>query len=389
MSVWGQDPAVLRCDHRPPSDPRAGDPGGGGVRSADEVLAWSRALLDPALRDAVETLPGTMRDIAAFHFGWRDVRGRSASGASGKAIRPALTLLAARAVGGAAETALPAAVAVELAHNFSLLHDDVMDGDLTRRHRPTAWTVYGTSAAVLAGDALLAAAFEALVAAPPRPAPGPDASDLNAPAPDAAGGSPALARSVRTLGHAVTDLVEGQNTDLAFEERDDVTLDECVAMAGRKTGALIGAACALGASHGGGTSVQTARLHAFGERLGLAFQLVDDLLGIWGDPAVTGKAVHADLYSRKKSLPVVAALTSATPAGAELAALYLSDEPLSGDDASRAAALIDAAGGRAWAAERADALLADALHELDAADLAAVPAAELRALARLIAHRDR
>jgi geranylgeranyl diphosphate synthase type I len=339
-------------------------------RGVEEILRWSRGLLDPALRDAVEGLPETMRGIGAFHFGWLDERGRPVSGASGKAIRPALALLAARAAGGAAEAALPAAVAAELAHNFSLLHDDVMDGDLTRRHRPTAWTVYGTSAAVLAGDALLAAAFEVLANA---------ARD---------GAFPALPHAVGALARAVIQLVEGQSADLAFEERGDVTLDECVAMANRKTGALIGASCALGAAYGGATADQTARLRAFGERLGLAFQLVDDLLGIWGDPAATGKPVHADLHTRKKSLPVVAALTSATPAGEELAALYLREETLTPDDVARAAALIDAAGGRAWATARADALLADALRELDAAALAPAPATELRTVARLITHRD-
>ncbi|WP_243719440.1 polyprenyl synthetase family protein, partial [Actinomadura sp. KC06] len=373
MPVWGDDPAVLRCDHRPAADPEAdgrapggrapdgrepgrrapggqgpgGDPETGAARPAAEILAWSRRLLDPAMRDAIETLPDAMHGIAAYHFGWRDERGRpldAAAGASGKAIRPALVLLTAQAVGGTADAAVPAAVAVELAHNFSLLHDDVMDGDLTRRHRPTAWSVFGTGPAVLAGDALLAAAFEAL----------------------AGEGAAIVPRAVRTLGRAVIELVEGQSADLAFEERGDVTLDECVAMAYRKTGALLGAACALGSDHGGGTAAQTARLRTFGERLGLAFQLADDLLGIWGDPAVTGKPVHADLRTRKKSLPVVAALTSATPAGHELAALYLRDEPLTDDDASRAAALIDAAGGRAWTTARADAVLADALRELDA-----------------------
>ncbi|TDB73971.1 polyprenyl synthetase family protein [Actinomadura sp. KC216] len=384
MPVWGDDPAVLRCDHRPPvDDPETGAPetvdvdqgpggdsaqSGGAARSAAEILAWSRRLLDPALRDAVETLPEAMRGIAAYHLGWQDERGHRLDGASGKAIRPALVLLTARAVGGTAAAAVPAAVAVELAHNFSLLHDDVMDGDLTRRHRPTAWTVFGTGPAVLAGDALLAAAFEALANA-----------DVPATVP----------RGVRTLGRAVIELVEGQSADLAFEERGDVTLDECVAMANRKTGALLGAACALGSEHGGGTTAQTARLRAFGERLGLAFQLADDLLGIWGDPAVTGKPVHSDLRTRKKSLPVVAALTSATPAAHELAALYLRDEPLTGDDASQAAELIDAAGGRAWTVARADAVLAAALRELDAAAPDPVTAAELRTLAALIAHRDR
>ncbi|GAA4231607.1 family 2 encapsulin nanocompartment cargo protein polyprenyl transferase [Actinomadura meridiana] len=376
MPVWGDDLGVLRCDHHPPPDdpePGASPPGGrepGGARSAAEILAWSRGLLDPALRDAVETLPGTMRGIAAFHFGWLDEHGRPASGASGKAIRPALALLAARAVGGTAESALPAAVAAELAHNFSLLHDDVMDGDLTRRHRPTAWTVYGTSAAVLAGDALLAAAFEVLAGEAPG------------------GASPALPGAVRALARAVIELVEGQSADLAFEERGDVTLDECVAMANRKTGALLGASCALGAAYGGGTPDQTAHLRAFGERLGLAFQLVDDLLGIWGDPAATGKAVHADLHTRKKSLPVVAALTSDTPAGAELAHLYLRDEPLTPADAAHAATLIDAAGARTWAAAHANTLLTTALEDLTAAAPTPVPATELKTLAHLVATRN-
>src|SRR5690606_27223968 len=417
MSVWGDDPAVLRCDHRPPApthhhskdelcsdaclpapthhhskdelcseaclpaddrrpedEPRADarpdaggrdDPLPGRARTAAEVLGWSRRLLDPALRDAVERMPKEIRGVAAFHFGWRDERGRPASGSGGKAIRPALTLLAAEAVGGTASAAVPAAVADELAHTFSLLHDDVMDGDLTRRHRPTAWSVFGANAAVLAGDALLAAAFEALADEP----------------------SPAVPRAVRILGRAVLDLVAGQSADLAFEERTDVTLDECLAMAGRKTGALLGAACALGATCGGGTTGQSARLRAYGERLGLAFQLVDDLLGIWGDPDVTGKPVHSDLHSRKKSLPVVAALTSSTPAGDALADLYLRDEALTGDEVSRAADLIDAAGGGAWAAAHAAALLTQAPAALAAVGADPATAAELDALARLITHR--
>ncbi|TDC62074.1 polyprenyl synthetase family protein [Actinomadura sp. GC306] len=341
------------------------DPRTGRARTAAEVLGWSRRLLDPALRDAVDRMPDAVRDIAAFHFGWRDERGRPADGGGGKAIRPALTLLAAEAVGGAASAALPAAVAIELAHNFSLLHDDVMDGDLTRRHRPTAWTVFGANPAILAGDALLAAAFEVLADEP----------------------SPLIPRAVRTLAQAVLELVAGQSADLAFEERSDVTLDECTAMAGRKTGALLGAACALGATYGGGTTGQAARLRSFGERLGLAFQLVDDLLGIWGDPGITGKPVHSDLHSRKKSLPVVAALTSGTPAGAELADLYFATGDLTAADASHAAALVAAAGGRTWAATRAATLLTEADTDLTASALHPTTTTELRALAHLITHR--
>ncbi|NDU71311.1 polyprenyl synthetase family protein [Actinomadura sp. DSM 109109] len=358
MPAWRDDPAVVGCDPRPGSPHRP--------RTAAEVLAWSRRLLDPALRNVVEAMPDASRSTAGFHFGWRDERGRPAAGAGGKAIRPALTLLAAEAVGGTAQAALPAAVAVELAHNFSLMHDDVMDGDLTRRHRPTAWAVFGANAAILSGDALLAAAYELLAEEP----------------------SAVVARGVRILARAVLDLVEGQRADLAFEERSDVTLDECLAMAAGKTGALLGASCALGAVYGGGAAGQVSRLRVFGERLGLAFQLVDDLLGIWGEPAVTGKPVHADLRRRKKSLPVVAALTSGSAAGDELAALYLREAPLTDDEAVHAARLVDAAGGRAWAAAHADELLTDALADLDAVGAAPCAASELRALARLMTHRD-
>ncbi|WP_433334227.1 family 2 encapsulin nanocompartment cargo protein polyprenyl transferase [Spirillospora sp. CA-294931] len=338
----------------------------GGPRTARKVLSWSRGMLDPALRATVNDLPTSMRRIADYHFGWRDEADRPINVGGGKALRPALVLLTAEAVGGMAASALPAAVAIELTHNFSLLHDDVMDGDTTRRHRPTAWTVFGENAAILAGDALVAAAFEVLAASP----------------------HPATVRAVRILSSAVIELVEGQSADMSFETRTDVALPECLSMAGHKTGTLMGASTALGAAYGGGTDEQIEHMCAFGERLGLAFQVVDDLLGIWGDPAVTGKPVHSDLRNRKKSLPVVAALTSGTPAGAELADLYHRDEPFGEAEPARAAELIEVAGGRDWAVQRTASLLEEALSELAAATPSAPADTELTSLARLVAHRD-
>ncbi|MEU7879056.1 family 2 encapsulin nanocompartment cargo protein polyprenyl transferase [Microbispora bryophytorum] len=338
-----------------------------GVRTAADVLARTRDLVEPALRRAVGTLPPSMRRVAGYHFGWWDARGRPAPAGGGKALRPAFTLLAAESAGGDPDTALPAAVAVELVHNFSLVHDDVMDGDAVRRHRPTVWNVFGRSEAILAGDSLLALAFAVL----------------------AEGGRPA--DSARTLARCVQSLLDGQSADLGFEERGDVSLGECVRMAEGKTGALFGCACALGALQAAGlsgaTTEQTAFLRVFGERVGLAFQIVDDLLGIWGDPAVTGKPVHSDLRNRKKSLPVVAALTSGTSAGRALAVLYR--HPLAQTDLARAARLVDEAGGRAWSLARVDDLLSEALEALRSAELAPGPAAGLEALARLAADRDR
>ncbi|MGH3742366.1 MAG: polyprenyl synthetase family protein, partial [Micromonosporaceae bacterium] len=219
---------------------------------------------------------------------------------------------------------------------------------------------------ILAGDALLTLAFDVL----------------------AASGHPATTDATRMLSAAVQDLIDGQSADLDFEQRAQVELAECVRMAERKTGALIECACAVGAAFGGGSPEQVQYLRGFGARLGLAFQHVDDLLGIWGDPDVTGKPRHSDLRSRKKSLPVVSALTSGTPAGHELAALYHRDAPLSGPDVAYAAELIDTAGGRSWSRAQADGLLAQALGHLRSAGPTARTAAELHALADLITRRD-
>lgn len=335
-------------------------------RSAGEVLAASRCLVEPAVRAAVDTLPSAVRHIAGYHFGWWDEHGLPVRTRGGKAIRPALVLLSAQAVGGASGAAVPGAVAVELAHNFSLVHDDVMDGDATRRHRATAWSVFGCNAAILAGDSLLTLALDVL----------------------ATNGHPAAQGATRILSAALQDLVEGQCADLDFEQRHQVGLAECVSMAKKKTGALIECACAVGALFGGGDAERVERLRGFGAHLGLAFQHVDDLLGIWGDPAVTGKPVYADLRSRKKSLPVVAALASGLPAGPKLAELYRRDQPLSDIELGHAAELIEIAGGRAWSQIQADDLLARAMRELDSASPAPRAAAELDAVARLATHRD-
>ncbi len=339
-------------------------------RSSAQILADSRDLCQPALRAAVDTLPASMRRIAGYHLGWWDEHDEPTHNDSGKAIRPALALLSAEAVTAATtptNPAIPAAVAVELVHNFSLLHDDVMDRDLTRRHRPTAWTVYGSGPAVLAGDALLSLAFDVL----------------------ASSGHPSAQDAMRMLSATVLELLDGQQADLSFERRTDVARSECLSMSERKTGALLGAASAIGALFGGADQRQVGALRDFGELVGLAFQFVDDLLGIWGDPAITGKSRHSDLDSRKKSLPVVAALTSNTPAGGELAVLYNQDAPLSGADLTRAAELVDLAGGRDWSQAMADDLLAQALGQLRAASNNPRATGELATLAALITRRDR
>ncbi|KUM70758.1 family 2 encapsulin nanocompartment cargo protein polyprenyl transferase [Streptomyces curacoi] len=335
------------------------------------ILERARASVDPELRAAVESLPGALRRIALYHFGWEHLDGTPAAGNAGKAIRPALVLTAAAALGGPAAraAAVPAAVAVELVHNFTLLHDDVMDRDTTRRHRPTAWTVFGDADAILAGDALQALALR-LLAEDPHPASGAAAARLAA---------------------CVVELCAGQQADTAMEKRapGEVGLDEVLAMAEAKTGALLGCACAVGALYAGAADEDVAALDAFGREAGLAFQLIDDVIGIWGDPSRTGKPAGADLTARKKSLPVVAALTSGGPAAAELAALY--EAPYGeGDEeeVARTALAVERAGGRDWAQAQAADRMARAMQELARAVPDPEEAGGLLALAEFVTRRS-
>lgn len=323
--------------------------------------------MSPAVREAVERLSDPVRQVAQYHFGWRDDQGLvvQSADASGRAIRPALVLLAAQAVGGTAEQAVPAACAVELVHNFSLVHDDLMDRDPTRRYRKACWSLFGASAAILAGDALLALAFDVLGRS------------------GTAGGT-----QNALLAGVLLDMVDGQGADMAFEQRTDVDVAECIRMAAGKTGALLGGACALGASAGDGNADQVAQLRRFGEHLGLAYQCLDDIQGIWGDPLMTGKAARSDLVNRKKSLPVVATLCSDTPAGRELARIYLGEGPLPDEDVLQAATLIELAGGREWTEARAARHLEQAMDSLRSAGLVPDAEAELAELARLVTAQD-
>ncbi|MGW7368503.1 family 2 encapsulin nanocompartment cargo protein polyprenyl transferase [Streptomyces sp. NPDC054841] len=334
---------------------------------AAALLERTRIAVNPRLRDTVESLPGSLRRVAMYHFGWEHADGMPAAGSAGKAIRPALVLAAARALGGDPQHAVRAAAAVELVHNFTLLHDDVIDMDRTRRHRPTASTVFGTPDAIIAGDAMLALALRLL-------------------AEDRHPGSPAA--SAR-LAACVIELCAGRQAHCAFEQSGphEVSLDECLAMVTAKTGALLGCACALGALYAGAGEEEVAAMDAFGREVGPAFQLIDDLIGIWGDPGRTGKPARADLIAHKKALPVVAALSSGTVAGAELAELY--GRAMDDEAVRRAAEAVDRAGGRDWAQLQAADRMARAVQQLSRAvpDLRA--AGDLLSLAEFVTRRTR
>ncbi|MFE9462399.1 polyprenyl synthetase family protein [Streptomyces virginiae] len=328
---------------------------GRGVEKADTValLERGRTMSTPALRDAVDRLAAPMDTVAAYHFGWIDAQGHPADGDGGKAVRPALALLSAEAAGAAPEVGIPGAVAVELVHNFSLLHDDLMDGDEQRRHRDTVWKVHGPAQAILVGDALFALANEVLL-------------EL---------GTVEAGRATRRLTTASRKLIDGQAQDISYEHRERVSVEECLEMEGNKTGALLACAVSIGAVLGGADDRTADKLEEYGYHLGLAFQAVDDLLGIWGDPESTGKQTWSDLRQRKKSLPVVAALAAGGPASEQLAELLAADakssdfENFSEEEFAARAALIEEAGGRQWTADEARRQHAVAIRALDDVDM--------------------
>ncbi|WP_425474061.1 polyprenyl synthetase family protein [Streptomyces qinzhouensis] len=363
-------PSANPAEHPAPGLERADAAGGVDIAA---LLERGRAMSAPVLRAAVDRLVSPMDTVAAYHFGWIDAQGRPADGDGGKAVRPALALLSAEAAGAPPEAGVPGAVAVELVHNFSLLHDDLMDGDEQRRHRDTVWKVHGPAQAILVGDALFALANEVLL-------------EL---------GTVEAGRATRRLTTATRKLIDGQAQDISYEHRERVSVEECLEMEGNKTGALLACAVSIGAVLGGADDRTADALERYGYHLGLAFQAVDDLLGIWGDPDATGKQTWSDLRQRKKSLPVVAALAEGGEASRRLGELLAADakssdfDSFSEEEFATRAALIEAAGGREWTSQEARRQHTIAIEALDAVDMPGRVREQLVALADFVVVRKR
>jgi geranylgeranyl diphosphate synthase type I len=337
----------------------------GTMPSVPSALLRARDLLGPALRDCVAALSPEIQRVVGYHLGFVDAEGLPSTGDGGKAVRPALALLSAQAVGSPAAVALPGAVAVELVHNFSLLHDDVMDHDLERRHRPTAWALFGVGNAIVTGDALMLLAQELLT----------DPS------------SPERSRAASVLAKATAAMITGQAEDLSFESRLDVSVEECLRMTAHKTGALLSCAASIGAILARADEAAVSALADFGLHLGLAFQAVDDVLGIWGHPEVTGKPVASDLRAHKKTLPVVTALAST---GEDRDRLFdlLSNGSLSEEAAALAADLVDRCGGKERTQTEAERQLDLALASLHRVPIESEPRGELEEIAAFVTARD-
>ncbi len=295
-----------------------------------------------------DTVTAAHYGMMHYHMGWVDAGFQPVTLPAGKRLRPLLCLMACEAVGGDAMQAVPAAAALEILHNFSLVHDDIEDGDETRRHRPTVWKLWGAPQAINAGDGMFALAFAAMQRLSRR--------------------GVAPERTLAALGvftETCVALTEGQHLDMSFEQRTHVTVAEYLRMIQGKTAALVGASVAIGGLIGAAAPGGDSALQRFGQEIGLAFQIQDDLLGIWGDPAVTGKAAGNDILRRKKSLPILHALNDAANGPAFQA--LLQQPTLGAADVPEALALLAMAGSHDYAVQQMNAHYAAGLDALRAA----------------------
>jgi geranylgeranyl diphosphate synthase type I len=333
----------------------------------EELIQTYRPAIETALQQVVDPLAQPeleeMRRMMAYHMGWE---GEGAGPeARGKRLRPLFVLLTCAAAGGEWQAALPAAAAVELVHNFSLIHDDIEDDSPLRHGRPTVWKKWGIPQAINAGDAMLTLAHLALL-------------DLQRTA-----SADVVLKAARLLQETCLHLTQGQYLDLSYETRGDLKIASYWPMVGGKTAALLSACTGLGALVAQAPEPCQVAYREFGRTLGLAFQAQDDLLGIWGNAALTGKSAESDLVSGKKSLPVLYGLEQGGP----FARRWVQG-PVLASEVAELAEQLEREGARSYVEQRAGELTQEALQALERAAPQGEAGQALRALALKLLKRQ-
>jgi geranylgeranyl diphosphate synthase type I len=301
-----------------------------------------------------------------YHMGWADEQLQPATVKSGKRIRPILCLLVCAAAGGDWQQAVPAAAAVEILHNFSLIHDDIEDASPTRRGRTTLWQIWGMELAINSGDAMFALAHVALGRLIER---GVEA-DI-------------VVQALRRFDESCLRLTQGQHADISFERRQRISVDDYMEMITGKTAVLLSHCAELGALVAGCDAETVANYATFGLDLGLAFQVIDDILGIWGDEELTGKSAATDIITKKKTLPVLYGLAQ----DEGLRQLY---QQSAADQAfvQQVVERLDQCGARDFATAKASTYSHSASHHLEAANPTGLAALALQQLTAMLLKRD-
>jgi geranylgeranyl diphosphate synthase type I len=338
--------------------------------SLPQSFAPYRNAVRVELENTIDSSLPSLRNLLRYHMGWQDEQGNPCGRESGKFIRSTLCVLSCQAVGGDTSQVIPAAAAVELIHNFSLIHDDIEDGSYERHHRPTVWRLWGESQAINAGDAMFTLGHLTLL-------------KLN----EKGIADEKIVSSTEMLNRACLELCEGQYLDIDYENRLDVTVKDYLDMAAKKTAALFGVSTSLGAYLGGQCSESVDFFRLFGRQLGLAYQICDDILGIWGTGERIGKSA-GDISQRKKTLPVVYGLqNSGGTARKRLEELY-SQKSIGDKGVSEVMEILNQLGARDYAEDLAQQYYHGALAQLEATGLEASRQGPLKETARFMLKRD-
>ncbi|MFC1993801.1 polyprenyl synthetase family protein [Chloroflexota bacterium] len=337
---------------------------------ADLALIQKRFLpdIEVELKTLIGRSPQPLYDIMRYHLGWIDEQGSPQDVVGGKRLRSILCLLACQTVGGDWRLALPAAAAVELTHNFSLIHDDIEDESLVRRGRATVWSIWGKPQAINVGDSMYTLAKLALLRLE-----------------DVGSTHRAIVCASNLLNEACLKLCEGQYLDLCYERRLDIGIDDYLEMIGCKTATMFRCSMELGASIGTEDKLLIEQLGNFGYALGMAFQLQDDILNIWGDS--NDKVALSDILSRKKTLPVVYALENASDADKDQLKLIYQKDTLVHADVEEVLKVLASVDAQSYANAIAEKYYTEVFTELS--DMAIIQSAkdDLHAIAAFAAER--
>ncbi len=325
-----------------------------------------------ALRSTLSQDDPEVYNLLKYYMGWVDNQGAPAERMEGKALRPTLCLFACEAVGGTPEMAMPAAVALEFIHTFSLIHDDIQDEDEMRHNRETLWKVWGVPKALVAGNVLRVVADQALhklVHAGLR--------------------HDRALSAMGLLTEAYLEMIEGQYLDLSFEGKTNVGVDDYFHMISRKTGALIRCSMAIGAAVGTDDPEAAEAFRECGRALGYVFQIRDDVLGVWGEEEITGKPVGADIRRKKNSYPVVYAKETARHQDVKTLTEIYEKDSLAEDDVVTVLDVMDRADVMLHAQSNAASYAAAALDSISGVDLSKESRQEIEDLTQFLLVRDR
>jgi geranylgeranyl diphosphate synthase type I len=336
-----------------------------------EHYTFCQNRVESELRSIIGNKSLALYDMLRYHLGWQDMTGNPGKSSHGKLIRPMLCLLCFQATGGGLFEALPAAASLELIHNFSLIHDDIQDNSHSRRQRATVWKIWGQPQAINAGDAMFTIAYLALLRL--------HDNNIN----DAK-----IVRCIQLLSEVCLNLCEGQYMDMAFEDSSSVSIDNYLNMIMKKTAGLIATSTALGACLGTENEEVVTRFYNFGRDLGMAFQIADDILGIWGIEEKIGKPVISDILQKKKTLPVVYSINNTTGKDRQELKRFYSQKHTEKQDVAGIVEIINRVGARAYSQQLERQYYEQALSNLDTIDIETAGRTALVHMVRFLMERD-